>query len=214
MTFEPSWFSRFWEYASAVIGYWQFWLAVAFMTERASERYFPNFLNKADIYLTPQHRRRLFVWIAAIAFLYANFRAYDDLGTRLRKTQADLMQSEARDQTILAVKSVLGATISAGEKLIIDWQKADEKQLEADANAWAMKADNFVLAAFGSGEETLFRSDAGYTFYSNGSQLNAIRNWVDGRLRRLNDLLQRSGSIAVQKGFDAENFRRASRAAR
>lgn len=207
MAIEPSWLTRFWDYASAVIGYWQFWVAVAFMIERSVERYFPNFAKRADPYLTPQVRRRWFVWIAAIAFLYANFRAYDDLASKLRNTHADQTQLEAREQTILAVKSILGATISAGEKLIADWPTVDEKQLEADANAWATKADDFVLAAFGGGEQALFKSDAGYVFYGDGSRRSKIRNWVDGRLRRLNDLLQRSGTIPVRKDFDAEKFR-------
>jgi hypothetical protein len=207
MAIEPSWLTRLWDYGSAVIGYWQFWVAVAFMIERSLERYLPNFTKWADPYLTPQFRRRLFFWIAFIAFLYANFRAYDDLASKLRKAQADQTQLEAREQTTLAVKSILGATISAGEKLIADRQTADEKQFESNANAWATKADDFVLAAFGSGEQTLFRSDAGYVFYGDGSRRSDIRNWVDGRLRRLNDLLQRSGTIPVRKDFDAEKFR-------
>jgi hypothetical protein len=207
MVVEPSLLTRFWGFATTVIGYWQFWVAVAFMIERSIERYFPNFAKRADSYLTPHHRRRLFIWIAAIAFLYANFRAYDDLSSKLQRLQADKAQLEGRDQMILAVESILGTTISAGEKLIADWRAADEKQFEADANAWATKADDFVMAAFGGGEEAMFRSDAGYIFYGDGSRRSGIRNWMDGRLRRLNDLLQRSGTIPIRKDFNAEKFR-------
>jgi hypothetical protein len=210
MTIEASWIARFLDYASAVAGYWQFWVAVAFMLERSLERYLPAFWSKVDLYLTQKRRRKVFVWIAAIAFLYANFRAYDDVNISLRKAQAENQSANYREQqekALLAVKEILGATISEGEKLISDWQKADEKQLESNANAWATKADNFVLAAFGGGEQAVFRSDAGYQFYSDGSRLNEIRNWVDGRLRRLNDLLQRSTSIPLQREFDVGKFR-------
>jgi hypothetical protein len=207
MTVEQTWLSRVWDYASAVAAYWQFWVAAAFMLERSLERFFPKFWSSVDPYLTPARRRKVFLWIAAIAFFYANFRVYDDVSA-LRKTQVE--NADYRDQkekTLLAVKGVLGAAISAGEQLIVDWSKADEKELESNANAWATKADDFVLAAFGSGEQALFRSDAGYIFYGGGSRVSTIRNWVDGRLRRLNDLLQRSSSLPLQKDFDVEKFR-------
>jgi hypothetical protein len=64
------------DYTSAVIVYWQFWVAVAFFAERAVERFFPGIWGWAEPYLTPEHRKRLFVWIAIIAFAYANFRAF------------------------------------------------------------------------------------------------------------------------------------------
>jgi hypothetical protein len=105
------------------------------------------------------------------------------------------------------IRSALGATISVGEKLIANWRTADEKQFEDDANAWATKADDFVLAAFGGGEEAMFRSDAGYVFYGDGSRRSNIRTWIDGRLRRLNDLVQRSTAIPIEKGFDTKTFR-------
>jgi hypothetical protein len=66
-----------WDYISAVCGYWQFWVAVAFFSERAVERFFPRAWSWAEPYLTHDRRRWLFVGVAIIAFVYANFRAYD-----------------------------------------------------------------------------------------------------------------------------------------
>jgi hypothetical protein len=70
-------FARIWEYASTVIGYWQFWVAVAFMIERSVERYFPSFWKWSERYLTIEHRRHVFIAIPIVAFVYANFRAFD-----------------------------------------------------------------------------------------------------------------------------------------
>jgi hypothetical protein len=65
------------DYISAVIVYWQFWVAVAFWGERALERFFPRIWRWAEPNFTPERRRKFFVGIAIIAFVYANFRAFD-----------------------------------------------------------------------------------------------------------------------------------------
>src|SRR5437588_9990054 len=63
-------FHRYWVLA--------IWLAVAFMLERSLERYLPPaWIDRINEYLTPEKRRSLFIGIAIIAFLYANFRAFD-----------------------------------------------------------------------------------------------------------------------------------------
>jgi hypothetical protein len=94
MPHDPAWYARNWEYASSVVGYWQFWLAVAFMTERALERFFPTLAGKINPYLTSERRRTLFVWIGVIAFVYANFRAFDDESSRLREAQRAIANSD------------------------------------------------------------------------------------------------------------------------
>jgi hypothetical protein len=45
---------------------------------------------------------------------------------------------------------------------------------------------------FGEGEAQLFLSDAGFTFFSGTGR---IRNLVDGRLRRLGSLLERTNGL-------------------
>ncbi len=77
MPSDPTWYTRIWEYFSSVIGFWQFWVAVAFMMERAFERYLPEVAGKVNPYFTPERRRRFFVWFGVAAFVYANFRAFD-----------------------------------------------------------------------------------------------------------------------------------------
>lgn len=46
--------------------------------ERAIERFFPRLWKWAEPTFTPARRRIFFIWIAIAAFLYANFRAWDE----------------------------------------------------------------------------------------------------------------------------------------
>src|SRR6516225_1256847 len=82
--------TRFADYISGVIVYWQFWVAVAFFAERAIERFVPGIWRWAEPHLTPEHRRRFFIWIAIIAFVYANFRAFDYERSRNQSLSAQL----------------------------------------------------------------------------------------------------------------------------
>jgi hypothetical protein len=75
--------SRIWQYVSSVIGYWQFWIAVAFMLERSLERYFPQFTVPLNVRFPAERRRRIFIAIAVFAFVYANFKVFDDVNTKL-----------------------------------------------------------------------------------------------------------------------------------
>jgi hypothetical protein len=78
-------FTRIWQYGQAVIGYWQFWVAVAFMVERSFERYFPKLAAPLNARFPLERRRALFIAIAVAACVYANFRAFDDVSTRLEE---------------------------------------------------------------------------------------------------------------------------------
>jgi hypothetical protein len=71
----------------AIIGYWQFWVGVAFMVERSFERYFPTFGARLNLRFSQDRRRPLFVAIAILAFVYANFRAFDDLSIKLEEAK-------------------------------------------------------------------------------------------------------------------------------
>jgi hypothetical protein len=75
--YQKNMWARFSDYISAVIVYWQFWVAVGFWGERAVERFFPRIWRWAEPNFTPERRRRVFVGLAIIAFVYANFRAFD-----------------------------------------------------------------------------------------------------------------------------------------
>ena len=77
--------SRIWHYVAAVVGYWQFWIAVAFMIERSLERFFPRRAAALNVLLPAERRRKLFIGIAIAAFVYANFRAFDNVSAKLEE---------------------------------------------------------------------------------------------------------------------------------
>jgi hypothetical protein len=202
------WIGRFWEYLVAAGLYWWAALAVFLAIERLAERGFHDFWRRRiDPWFTPQRRKQALLVFALAAFVIGNFRAWNE-ERDARIVAKQMSTSRNRDeQTLLAIKDILAKTIADGEKLLIDWQKADVTQFENNVMARGTKADNFVLAAFGSGEQALFESNAGYVFYGDGSRASVIHNSVDGRLRRLNDLVQRSGAVPVQRDFDPSKFR-------
>jgi len=58
---------------------------------------------------------------------------------------------------------------------------------------------NLINAAYGDGEASLFLDSSGYIFYSDGSNKSKVRNWIDGRMRRITELLRRTDSLPVKK---------------
>jgi hypothetical protein len=60
--------------------------------------------------------------------------------------------------------------------------------------------------AYGDGEALLFLDSSGYVFYGDGSKKSDVRNWIDGRMRRITELLRRTDSIAVRNEFDPTKF--------
>ena len=45
-----------------------------------------------------------------------------------------------------------------------------------------------IAAAYGDGEAALFLDSWGYVFYGDGSPKSNMRNWIDGRMRRITAL--------------------------
>ena len=66
-----------------------------------------------------------------------------------------------------------------------------------DAETWGTKTRDLIAAAYGDGEAALFADSSGYVFYGDGSERSMIRNWIDGRLRRISELLRRTDSERV-----------------
>src|SRR3981081_2323115 len=104
-------FARIWQYVTAVVGYWQFWVAIAFMLERSLERYFPDLTAPLNERFPLNRRRRIFVGIALIAFVYANFRAFDDVQTKLDAIRDQ--PSESRWPALTANEAALKSKLKA-----------------------------------------------------------------------------------------------------
>jgi hypothetical protein len=142
---------------------------------------------------------------AAIAFLggvvgvtslgYGWYRAATvEMGTKNNKEKTD------------QVKRLLGETLAAGNKLIEAQQDTSDDQYEQDATAWVNKAHDLIAAAYGDGEGMLLMDSSGYIFYGDASRKSQVRNWVDGRLRRITELLRRTDTLAVRAEFDPKQF--------
>jgi len=63
-----------------------------------------------------------------------------------------------------------------------------------------------IAAAYGDGEAALFADSSGYVFYGDGSEKSRIRNWIDGRMRRISELLRRTDSLTVKDDFNPTQF--------
>jgi hypothetical protein len=100
------------------------------------------------------------------------------------------------------VKGLLGKALVSGNELIQAQQNKDDHQAEVDANEWSNQTQRLIAAAYGDGEAALFLDSSGYVFYGDGSPKSDIRNWIDGRMRRVTELLRRTDSLTVRNEFD------------
>ena len=103
------------------------------------------------------------------------------------------------------VKDLLGKALAAGQTMFTDSTLTDE-QREQKASEWGTHTRDLITAAYGDGEAFLFLDSSGYTFYGDGSKKSTIRNWTDGRMRRIGELLRRIDSLTVRSDFDPAKF--------
>lgn len=127
---------------------------------------------------------------------------------RAAVTEQDSVASKAtslaNSQRVRLVKSLLGKA-SAATVPIFKTGMTDTDLTKA-AEAWVNKTHSLIVAAYGDGEGALFMDNSGYIFYSDGSEKSKIRNWVDGRSRRLTELIPRTDRLAVREDFDPSKF--------
>lgn len=81
------------EYVSGVFSFWWAALAVLLFVERFAERYFHDWwARRIQPWLTAPWRKRLLEVFLLLAFIYANFRAFDETSRALAKKTTDLTQ--------------------------------------------------------------------------------------------------------------------------
>jgi hypothetical protein len=133
----------------------------------------------------------VFVWNLFIRAPVAAVRQRD---AQLSAMAAQLEAIDHEKQTARLrerIKTMLGEAHAAGEKVF-------KNNDETAAEEWVTSTHTLIKDAFGPGEAVLFLSNAGYTFFSSPGQ---VRNWVDGRLRRLISLIQRCDGIPIRENF-------------
>jgi hypothetical protein len=114
--------------------------------------------------------------------------------------------SEANKVKTEQTKRLLGEALASGGQLIGQQAQKSDHQFKQDADAWGQNAHKLISAAYGDGEASLFLDSSGYVFYGDGSPKSNVRNWIDGRMRRITELLRRTDSLAVRSEFDPTKF--------
>jgi hypothetical protein len=141
--------------------------------------------------------------VAAISTLgYGWYRAAI---TEMESTN-NKIASAANKQKTEQAKRLLGEALASGGKLIGAQAAKNDDQYEKEANEWGSKAQSLIENAYGDGEALLFLDSSGYVFYGDGSNKSNVRNWIDGRMRRITELLHRADSLIVKSGFDPTKF--------
>jgi hypothetical protein len=125
---------------------------------------------------------------------------------RAAVSEVDSSSSKITSAAGRKAKQLLGEVLASGGKLIGQQAQKTPDQYEKEAEAWGKNAHDLIVAAYGEGEAALFLDSSGYTFYSAGSEKSKVRNWIDGRMRRITELLRRTDVLAVQSNFDPKQF--------
>jgi hypothetical protein len=142
-------------------------------------------------------------FLAAVSTLgYGWYRAAI---TEMESTNNKFANAANKQKTEQA-KRFLGEALASGGKLIGAQAGKNDDQCEQDAEAWARNAHSLIETAYGAGEALLFLDNSGYVFYGDGSQKSQTRNWIDGRMRRITELLRRTDSLTVRNEFDPTKF--------
>lgn len=124
----------------------------------------------------------------------------------MQKASLTLASDEQKSKTA-QVKDFLGTAIKSGTRLIDEQNDKDDDAAEQSAQAWGQKTRDLIIAAYGDGEAVLFLDNSGLVFYGDSSRKSGTRNWIDGRLRRLTELLRRADTLTLRKDFDPAKFR-------
>ena len=104
------------------------------------------------------------------------------------------------------MKGQLGKALASGTDLLRSQKDKNDEQAEKDAEIWGKQTHDLIAAAYGEGEAALFLDSSGYVFYGDNSDKSKIRNFVDGRMRRISELLKRTDSLTPKADFDPAKF--------
>jgi hypothetical protein len=125
--------------------------------------------------------------IAEVRALGSIGKTVSPVHTELQEERQRQYRAEVLRERNITLKNMLGVAIQKGEQVYA----ANDQKL---AEEWATETRELITKALGTGEATLFLSDSGYTFFSGPGR---VKNWVDGRLRRLGELIRSLDTIAT-----------------
>jgi hypothetical protein len=150
----------------------------------------------------------LATFIALVAVGYGWYRAAASEFELANNKIQSAASAEQKARTGL-VKDQLVAAISDGGDLVQGLpNETDDFMAERSVEAWVHRTHDLIDAAYGSDEGALFMDNSGYALYSDGTARRRLGNFVDGRVRRLSELLQRADSMTVREEFDPARWDR------
>ncbi len=122
------------------------------------------------------------------------------------------MDLEARQELALALGAVRKATDSSRHSNIafmlgVMLSRARFLQDGDEFKEWEGTTEMLIGRAFGHGESSLFRSAYGMTFDGDGSDVSKLRNMIDARCRRLQDLIIRISTLPIEPDFDGDEWK-------
>jgi hypothetical protein len=118
------------------------------------------------------------IWVFAVVGCYAAL-------TWVNSKQRSYTEETGRKKAKEKLKNDIGNLLADGGRLSTLPNAPENYQMAQD---WIRNTYNVLLSGLGEGEATLFLSDSGYVFWSSTP---ANRTLLDGRLRRLTDLIAR-----------------------
>jgi hypothetical protein len=122
-----------------------------------------------------------------------------------RESASNKAETTAQKLKTGQAKDLVGRALASGNQLLSAQVNQEPDQADKDAKKWIADVHALITSAFGDGEAGLFMDDSGYVFYGDASRTSKIRNLIDGRMRRLTDLLKRADGLGV-KDFDPTKF--------
>ena len=147
----------------------------------------------------------IFVWalatITLVRFVLAPYWMWQEDAKKLAEFKKQEVSADGlslqRD-----VKALLGKRLTDGKVLM---RKAHVENTVMIQD-WTTRTRNLIEEAFDLGKAALFLDSSGYTFYGDNSRRSKNKNWLDGRLRRLADLIQRVEHLQISQDFDPKNW--------
>jgi hypothetical protein len=140
---------------------------------------------------------------AAVATLGLNW--YRSAVQEAESAKHEIETQENRDRTE-KIKSLLVAALYRSNDLLKAITPLNIAESDKATDEWGEHTRDLIRGAYGESEAALFLNNSGYTFYGDGSAASNMKNWVDGRQRRLTELLARASTLLVKKEFDAAKF--------
>lgn len=107
------------------------------------------------------------------------------------------------------MKVFLGKALAGGTSLFRELDQKVESQAKQDAETWGQRTHELIAAAYGDEEAALFLDNSEYVFYmtpGSNEEKNIIRKRIDGRMRRITELLRRTVSLTVKDEFNPTQF--------